>query len=183
MIGSVAGVRRIIGVEDAAELTDNEIQERLKDVEAEVSLDLGGLYVFEGFILRANSDGEFNRELTLWFSIKPNTTPSVYKNGVLLTEGTDYTYTTTTITLSDDLSITSYDEIIVKYSARIFDTYANYLVARDVLLTKTINLPSGSTTNYLLDNIEKKIDSLKKKINRRPIVEGWVEHYEDNGVW
>ena len=182
MFGSVTDVRRILGNISTAELRDEDISGYIGDVESEVFIDMGS-YIFDNFIMMSKPDGTFNRTLTLYFNIKSGTEPEVYHNGNLL-DSSDYQVASDNeIVLSDDLSLSNYDFIIVKYQAKILDTYTNYMAARNIMLTRTINLPDGSAVNTLLQNIKQYCDSLKEKISNKPIVRGWVEHYEDFGIW
>lgn len=179
-LGTPSEVRRIAEL-SIEEFSDTTAAAYLSAAERNVRAYLGRLLVLDRvFIKRNPTNGILKLNYSLYFPVKSVADIArVLVNDVILSSS-NYTFDSTINEITfTSTGVKESDTVVVYYKPDFLDDYVNYMAAAEVLRTKMVNTWNGAQNNVVFDRVNDKAMEYKKELESKPVVVGWVDHFDD----
>lgn len=176
-LGTTADVYRITG-RSTQEVDDDSVVAFLQEADRIIQNQTSPQYMQDVFYANViGNTGAANLVYSTYFPIQTGSSPSVYVDGVLKTESTDYTITDSTITFTSSSDVHYKAKIVIYYIPAFFDDYANYLASQRLFMTSLLDT-DNAVAQTSLQNIQNVINMYVRTIASRPIIGRYTDHYE-----
>jgi hypothetical protein len=185
-LGSANGVRRILGKSND-DLTDTEINPELNVADRKLRSKYCVWYMVDKLWATSIAQtGNMKRKYTTYFGMKDaDTAVKLYRNGVLLTQTTDYTIdaAASEITIDDTVTLADGDILEIYYIPDFFDDYANDLACKHIMDTSLVDIPNSAQGTSIYLNIKERITEYDEMVLKKPLVAFYRDHRETHAIW
>lgn len=185
-LGSANAVRRILG-KTTDDLKDSEINPYLNEADRKLKSKYSVSYMVDKiWATSIAQSGNVKREYTTYFDMKDSDSAvRVYRNGVLLTQTTEYTITASSslITIAGTVTLADGNVIEIYYIPSFFDDFANYMASKRIMDTSLVDVPNSAQGTSIYQNLKEELTEYDEMVLKKPFVAKFRDHRETNSVW
>lgn len=185
-LGGANAVRRILGKSDS-DLVDADVIPYLNEASRKLKSKYFVWYMADKFFATSIAQsGVVNRAYTTYFEMKDSdSNVKVFRNGVELTQTTDYTISSTAseITIGGDVELFNGDQIVFYYIPSFFDDFANWMAAKRIMDTSLVDIPGSAQGTSIYTNIKEELLEYDEMVRNKPQVAKFRDHRETATIW